>query len=137
LGARGAPKVLIIPLAIRQVMTTAASTSTNVYHLVDDPQLRAVGPMTYRMRVHWFAEWCTTNFQGKVSMQFSVTGQTWSTPVTLLSAQTGDGQVIGAWYSTDANFGLNLQVSIDVANSSGTAIENGRVTAYLEVELKS
>lgn len=68
---------------------------------------------------------------------WSVSGRVWSTPVQIFGPQAGVGQVIGAWYSTDANFGLQMQYVIEASNMAGTAIENGRIIAFLEIELKS
>lgn len=71
-------------------------------------------------------------------MSWSVLGRSWDTPVDILSNQAGSTTgVIGNWYTTDAKFGLLTRFFVEVSNVSGTAIESGRITVILEIELKS
>ena len=93
--------------------------------------------MINRLRVHYEAESAGANFKGRMTMAWSVSGRIWSTPVEILAPQTGPLQVIGAWYTTDGNFGLNLRAAVEVANAAGAALESGRLTIAIEVELKS
>lgn len=65
--------------------------------------------MINRLRVHYEAESAGTNFKGRMTMAWSVSGRVYSTPAEILAPQTGLLQVIGAWYTTVANFGLNLR----------------------------
>lgn len=136
-GGAAFPKVVVVPLCIDELFRTSGTT-TFVETVCDLPELAEAGPMIKQVRVHWVCEPATANFSGKVQLQWSALRRVWSDPVDLISAQTGiKAQTIGAWYPTDSSFGLNLQVTIAVANSSGTAVESGRLSAFLEIEFKS
>lgn len=132
------PKVLVIPLCVDLLVRTDG-TSTPVANPMDAPQLRNLGPMIQQLRVHYVAESASSaNFRAQVSLQWSVLGRTWSTPVqpqtNLVGNQTG---AISGWYTNDANFGLLMRASVDASNVSGAATESARVTVILEIELKS
>lgn len=136
-GGNAFPKAVVVQLAVDYLARTDGTT-TPLATVLDLPDLAECGPMINRMRVHWVSEAASTYFTGKVQIQWSAIGRTWSTPQDLISAQTGtQTQVIGNWFTNDAHFGLHLQFLLVVANSQGTAMESGRVTAFLEVEFKS
>ena len=136
-GGSAFPKAAVVPVCADQLFRSDGTTN-GLATIVSLPELAECGPMISRIRVHWVVEGGSTNFSGKVQLQWSAIGRTWSTPFDLITAQVGNQpQVIGAWTNTDVNFGLHLQFLVTVANSSGTALETGRVTAFLEVEFKS
>lgn len=136
LGARGAPKTVIIWLCVDELFRTDGTVSY-IADVRDVPELRKIGPMISRLRVHHQSDAAPADFRAQVGLMWSVTGQIWSTPVVIYAAQAGSGQWIGSWYSTDANFGLNLRASIDVSNVAANPPVSGRLTIALEVELKS
>ena len=129
-------KVILIPLLIEELLQTKGDAN-NVKRYVDVGPVSRLGPMIEKMRVHWEGTDFTANFVGEVDTEWSVSGQTWSPNFQLLGNQTSDGQTIGAYYTTDTNFGLNLRFTVECRNATGTAVEAGIVTAWLEVVLKS
>jgi len=104
---------------------------------VDLGPIAKAGPMIEQMRVHFEGKDLSANFRVKYSMAWSLSKKTWSTDFDVLSEQSADGQVIGSYYTTATNFGLLLRGYLKVYNSTGAAIESGRVTAVLEVQFKS
>ncbi len=132
-----APKSILVTLCSEETFRTNG-TQTRTVTLYDLPQVRRLGPLINRIRVHWLVEGASgANFQGGVTLAWSVAGRTWSNPVDLLALTANNAELIGAWYTTDGNFGLNMRYSIDVANLAGSVQEFGRVTCVLEIELKS
>jgi hypothetical protein len=135
----GMPKVLTVVLCEDMLYRTDGSDSVFTLDVYDLPEIRELGPMVHQIRVHYECEGATTHFQCQVTTAWSVRGRTWSSPSTLLPAQTGTqtGQ-IGNWFTTDSAFGLLMRYAIEVKNSTGfSTIESGRVTVVLEIELKS
>lgn len=93
--------------------------------------------MIEKLRIHWQGEDFTADFLAKVFLRWSVTGQEWSDPVYLLPEQDSSGQSISTYYTNDANFGLQLRIGIAVANGTAGNVQVGKITAYLEIVLKS
>lgn len=139
-GNAAYPKALVVALCVDETFRTDG-TQVFLASVLDLPELEASGPMIKQLRVHWVCDPASTNFSGKVQMQWSAMKRSWSTAVDLITAQTGvKTQVMGAWYTAeehDEDFGLHLQFLISVANSAGSAQESGRVSAFLEIEFKS
>lgn len=132
-----------IPITITQMLTleelykTDGSNTIYTVDIFDLPAVRALGPMIQQLRVHLVVEAATTNFEVKVSTGWSVLGRTWSASTDILSAQIGvQTGVMSNWLADDTKFGLLMRYAIEVKNSAGTAIESGRVTVILEIELK-
>lgn len=94
-GRSDVSKVITIVLAVEDLVRTDG-TQTYVGQIAENEQFRHLGPLIYRMRVHWESENATTNFRGKVTMAWSVSGKVWSTPVDLHAAVAGSGQSIQA-----------------------------------------
>lgn len=133
----GLPKIIVVALCEDKLYRTDGTT-TYIADIIDVAQIRALGPMIAQMRVHYVCESATTNFRAKVTSSWSVIGRTWSTPVDLNTAVVGDHTgSIGSWYVTDSAFGLLMRYAIAVSNNSGDAIESGRLSVFLEIELKS
>lgn len=131
------PKVVLYTLCTDRMFKSSGST-LYADDVLDAPGLATLGPMIKQMRVHINVESSTTNFRYKVNFSWSMLGRVWSMPDDLTTAITGDTtSTIGSWYTDDTNFGLNLRLALAISNSTGTAIESGRVSIVLEVELKS
>lgn len=131
------PKVLLVTLCTDHLIkTTGSGTYTDdVFEL---PALNNLGPMVKRIRVHLNVESATTNFRSRVGFAWSMLGRVWSTPSNLIVDVVGDTtSTIGTWFEDETKFGLHLRASGGASNNSGSAIESGRVTAILEIELKS
>lgn len=136
--AAGMPRSLVVTLCMDELYKTAGDDDPTVAELYDIPELRHIGPMMKQIRVHYVCEGATANFRAKVSMSWSVLGRTWDTPVEIMANVTGSNTgTIGSWYTTDSEFGLLTRFFIEVSNSTGTAIESGRITVILEIDLKS
>jgi hypothetical protein len=137
-SVRGLPKVVLIELCRDLLVTTDGSTTFRRL-LLDVPELRDLVVRAASMRVHWMGEGFTANFEAKLDMDWSVTGELRSTPVDLIAAQNtaGAAQAIGSELSARANFGLHPRVAIASRNEAGSAIESGRITAILELVLLS
>jgi len=138
-GQGGMPKVVTVVLCEDELYKSDGSNTVWVSDIYDLPQVRALGPMIKQIRAFYVCEGATANFQARLTTQWSVLGKSWSTPVgEILPGQTGDKAGIVSAAFTDADkFGLLMRYGIEVKNSSGTAIESGRVTVILEIELKS
>lgn len=138
-GQGGMPQVITVVLCEDELYKSDGSNTTWVSDIYDLPQVRTLGPMIKQIRAHYVCEGATANFQARVTTQWSVLGKSWSTPVgEILPGQTGDKAGIISTAFTDADkFGLLMRYAIEVKNSSGSAIESGRVTVILEIELKS
>ena len=130
------PKTLVIWLCVDELFRTDGTT-TYLVDVRDVAELRKLGPMINRMRVHHQSDAAPADFRVQVSLAWSVTGQIWSSPVVIYAGQANSGQWIGAWYNTDANFGLNIRPSIDVSNVAANPPVSGRLSIAVEVELKS
>ena len=131
-------KVLIVQLCSQRTFLTRAQTSGNdaVYKLPAG-LAEGIGPYMEQLRVTWEGMEFSTNFRAKVQMSYSVTGKTWSTPVDILSTQSGDGQTLGSFYTTETEFGPKLRFDLVCWNDTGSAVESGKVTASLEIVLRS
>lgn len=80
----------------------------------------------------------TTNFEYKVTGEWSFDGETWSPfDGDILPAQTANGQINGSPYSDADDMGLMLRINIGVRNTAGAAIESGTLSLVLVVDLKS
>ena len=131
-------KVIIVPLTEERTFLTKGQTSGNeAIYVVAAGVAERIGPFMEKLRIVWEGTEFSTNMSAKVRMAYSVTGCTWSSPVTLLSDQVADGQAIGAYYSTEANFGPRLRFEIVCWNATGSAIESGTITAFAEIVLRS
>lgn len=132
------PKVLLVPIAQDQLFQTDGTT---VYVATLFEEFSAVwtclGRQVRAIRVHWSGEAFTANFKTRVVISWSVLGQVWSSPIVILPEQTGNGQTISAPFADSAELGILERVAIEVANVAGAAIESGRITAVLELELRS
>jgi hypothetical protein len=138
-GGTGAmPKTLTYVVCEDYLMRTDG-TQNYVQEVFDIEALRELGPMIKQVRAHYVCEGATTNFTARVTTQWSVLGKAWSGTTDVLGAQTGGTTgFISGWLSDNAVFGLLMRYAIEVKNATtGTAIENGRVTVILEIELKS
>lgn len=136
-GSTGMPKS-IIRVICQDELYKSDGTMTYVQDIYDIPELRELGPMISRIRVHYVCEGATTNFTAKVTLMWSVLGKTWSTSADILTAQTGNNTgTISSAMTTTTQFGILMRYAVEVKNSTGAAIESGRVTAILEIELKS
>ena len=131
-------KVLVVPICKERTFLTKAQTAGNeaVYRLAAGPA-EAIGPYMEKLRVAWEGMEFSTNFSAKVRMSYSVTGTNWSTPVDILSTQSADGQTIGSFYSTDTEFGPKLRFELVCWNGSGSAVESAKISANLEIVLRS
>ena len=130
------PKVIVIMLC-QDLLLKTDGTATYVDQLLESEELATLGPMIKQIRVHLTTENATANFRVKVNLAWSMLGRTWNGPYDLITPATGNVQLIGAWYTDDTKFGLNLRSAVTVSNAAGVAIESGRVSVALEVELKS
>lgn len=131
------PKVILYTLCTDRMFKSSGS-ALYADDVLEAQGLSTLGPMIKQMRVHINVENSTTNFRYKVNFSWSMLGRVWATPSDLTTAITGDTtSTIGSCYTDDTKFGLNLRFALAISNSSGTAIESGRVSVVLEVELKS
>lgn len=138
LSLGGTPRVVLVTLCEDALMKTTAG-GTTVAEVYEIPEVRQLGALTKQVRVHYYCEGASTNFQAKVGMAWSMSGRGWDTAVELLSNQVGSSAtsgVMSSWYSTTSEIGLLLRFQIEASNASGTAIESGRVTVIVEIELK-
>ena len=136
LSVGGVPRVVLVMLCDDQLFRTAAD-GTSVPTVFDIPEVRSLGALTKQVRVHYVCEGASTNFRAKVGMSWSVLGKSWDTPVEILANQTGTTTgVMSDWYGTSTEIGLLLRFQIEPSNASGAAIESGRVTVIVEIELK-
>ena len=113
-------------------------TGTFLQDIYDIDDLRELGPMIEQIRVHYVCEGGSTNFVAKVTLMWSVLGKVWSTSADILTAQTGTNTgTISSAMTVTTQFGVLMRYAVEVKNSTGAAIENGRVTTILEIQLKS
>lgn len=114
---------------------------TNVLPHVEEIELgdlATLGPMINRWRIHWEGVDFTQYFKAKIGWVWSVTGRIWSTPETdFLDWETQSRQIIGPWKSDTSLFGLNHRVFLHYQNIQDQTDQSGRITAVLEIELKS
>lgn len=127
-------KVIVVPFLTGKRLFTGGQVKTEE---IDVGNLEKMGPMIEKVRVQFDGADFTTNFQVRFLFKWSVSGRIYSTDIEILPNQTSEGQVIGAWYDTGSNFGLNMKYYVEYSNETGTANETGRVSAWLEVVLKS
>ena len=135
-GLHGAPKTIIVWVCVDELFRSDGST-TYIADVRDVPEVRKLGPMINRLRVHHQTENGTSDFRVQVSCAWSMTGLIWASPTVVYAGQAGNGQWIGTWTNTDTFLGLNLRFSVDVSNVAQNPPVSGRVTIALEIELKS
>jgi len=133
----GGRKVLLFVLADDMPLQTDGAQVYRTVVVRAPADLARLGPFIEKVRVHWVGSNFSTNFQARVISEYSVNGEIWSAPSEILPGQLADGQVVGNYFTTDNQFSLNMRYSIQTQNEAGTSIETGRVTAVLEVVLKS
>jgi len=133
----GGRKVLLFVLADDEPLTTDGLTTWRSVIIKSPPPLNRLGPFIEALKVHWYGTGFTNSFEARVVSEFSTTGELWAAPVQILPPETTDSQLISAPYTTETQFGLNMRVSIQTKNGTAGNVESGRVTAILEVVLKS
>ncbi|OGV82536.1 MAG: hypothetical protein A3K19_17215 [Lentisphaerae bacterium RIFOXYB12_FULL_65_16] len=127
-------KVIVFPLVDNKPLHTQGLTRVEE---LDVAHIAKMGPMIEQMRIQFEGVDFSAEFEVSFFFKYSVTGHLWSSEKELLAAQTADGQTMSAWYTSDQHFGMNLKFFMRYGNTAGVADEDGRVTAYLEVVLKS
>lgn len=131
------PKIIMYVLCQDELYKTDGTT-TYLQDIYDIDELRELGPMIEQIRVHYVCESGSTNFMAKVTLMWSVLGKTWSTSADILTGQTGTNTgTISSAMTTTTQFGVLMRYAVEIKNSTGAAIETGRVTAILEIQLKS
>ena len=137
-GKAGGMSKIITRVLCQDELYKTDGTTTFLQDIFDIDELRELGPLIEQIRVHYVCEAGTTNFVAKVTLMWSVLGKTWSTSADILTAQTGTNTgTISAAMVTTTQFGILMRYAVEIKNSTGAAIESGRVTAILEIQLKS
>lgn len=136
-GKGGMPKVITAQLCLDELFRTDG-TATPLATLFDIPEIREYGPMINQLRVYYVCEGATTNFQCRVTSAWSILGRSFSAVTVILANQAGiQTGVLGTYVTTSSAFGPIMRYAVEVSNSTGAAIESGRVTVFIEIELKS
>lgn len=137
-GKPGGMAKIIMRVLCQDELYKTDGTTTYLQDIFDVDELRELGPMIEQIRVHYVCEGASANFVAKVTLMWSVLGKTWSTSADILTAQTSTNTgTISSAMVTTTQFGVLMRYAVEIKNASGAAIETGRVTAILEIQLKS
>lgn len=137
-GKPGGMAKIIMYVLCQDELYKTDGTTTYLQDIYDIDELRELGPMIEQIRVHYVCEGASTNFVAKVTLMWSVLGKTWSTSADILTAQTSTNTgTISFAMTTTTQFGVLMRYAVEIKNASGALTESGRVTAILEIQLKS
>ena len=96
-----------------------------------------IAPMIAQVRVTMTVANATVSFQCRPVFQATNDAVTWDQAINLDTDKAGNGSWTSTWYSTAANFKRGIRFGVIASAASGTAVQVGRVTLVLDIQLKS
>ena len=130
-------KVVVIPLASHRQVSSQGSTAYSSI-LVGPMPLHQSGPFLQTITGYGVGREFTANFKWKLLAEKSIEGDVWSSFANpIIPEQTAQGMIVGNAYESYADFGLQLRFLLAVGNVSGTAIEQGIISAYVALKFWS
>jgi hypothetical protein len=133
-GVRG--KIVTIPLCIERLMVTDGTTTARD-ELLDCGPVAHLGPQIEQWRLVFEGNDFGTEFRVRFTWRWSASGLRWSSPQELLGFQASADQLIGSWVSTPTAMGPLLRLFAETKNNQAGAASSGRVSAWLDAQLKT
>ncbi len=120
---------------------TGPSGESEVFVLTS-AALMQIAPLLSKVRATLRIENSTENFEAKVVYQLTNDGENWDSPVDITTGAETGGYVSGDGYDTSnwlaiANTKRGIRFGVRCAQKTGTAIEMGRISVVLDLELVS
>jgi hypothetical protein len=132
------PPVRTVTLARRStVFSVGGVTPDSTLFVLSPDQLEQVAPLLSEVRATVEIENATANFKSKASFQTTSDGCAWEAPVELEAFANGNRTNTTTWYTNTANFKRGIRFGIIAGNSTGSAVESGRVTLTLDLLMRS